>query len=284
MLQVRKADVPARPSGGASGSGGVPPPSAVRVRWRPRLAACQRAPRRVRGRRPPRGELRSNGRARDAGRIRRVVRAQRRGARKAADHSGRCGLGAKGALPRQRERRVGDHPGRHALGFSLRRDSPSRPALELFEAHGREGAFHLRAFRGRTGYVSVALHSLAIRFEREKGSVLREEHYRLESVFRRWRESAAPCRPYLYRLACLPYAEDLGESGVERTRETVPLAARTNERRALSPRFGAMLRVDDQWTRGIAIIKLVQALNQLEESHRPTRLISAGVSFAQGEA
>src|SRR6266542_247184 len=117
------------------------------------------------------------------------------------------------------------------------------------------------------------LHSLAIRFEREEGAVLREERDRLESVFGRWSESAAPGRPYLYRLACLPDAQDLGEGGVERTRETVPLAVRTNERRTLSPRAGAMLRVDDQGTRGVAIINLVQTLNQLEESSRASRAL-----------
>lgn len=102
---------------------------------------------------------------------------------------------------------------------------------------------------------------------------MREEHDRFESVFGRWCESAAPCRPYLYRLPCLPYAEDLGEGGVERTGETLPLAVRTNERRTLSPRGGAVLRVDGQWTRRVAIIKLVQALNQLEESSRASRAL-----------
>ena len=83
VFQGRGPQVRPRPEGRASGSGRLPAPPALDVGGRPRLAARQRAPRRVRGRRQGRGGLRAEAGS-GAGRIRRGLRKERGGARRGA--------------------------------------------------------------------------------------------------------------------------------------------------------------------------------------------------------
>src|SRR5512138_1637774 len=114
-----------------------------------------------------------------------------------------------------------------------------------------------------------SLHALPIRFEREEGALLRIEHDRAEPLFRRRREPAPPRRPHPDRLASLLDAQHLGQARVEGTRETSCLALRTGEGGTPSPRIGAVLRVNDQRVRAVAVVELLEALDDVEKKNSP---------------
>ncbi len=53
---------------------------------------------------------------------------------------------------------------------------------------------------------------------------------------------------------------------------TAALTSRTDQRRTVSARIGTILRVDDECIRTVAIFKLIQTLDQLEERARVLHL------------